>query len=140
MEHMRINGIRNVDDKLTLSQTASASQVCYPLTTAHERHLYVAQHLAFLFEHLCCPVRSPSAFRQLGALVTASFIASTVSGIMADTSEIPHIMHRNHYWLTSMQNPVQVGHRQETLIYPMQMDDVSLFELKQMHDISTRIR
>ena len=43
-------------------------------------------------------------------------------------------------WLTSMQNPVQVGHRQETLIYPMQMDDVGLFELKQMHDISTRIR
>ena len=58
---------------------------------------------------------------------------------MADASEIPLVVQSHHHWLATGKDAFQVIERQESLVDPVQMDDIGLLELVHRGDVGARI-
>ena len=58
---------------------------------------------------------------------------------MANAREIPLVVQGNHYWFAAGKDAFQVLEREESLIDPVQMYDISLPELVHRGDVGTSI-
>ena len=65
------------------------------------------------------------------------FVARTT--VMADTGEGPHVVQRPHNRLATVDNLTDAFQRKESLIDPMQMNDVCFLEFRQRRDVCSRI-
>ena len=63
----------------------------------------------------------------------------TAQGNMTEGRRRPDIVHRPDHRLPALQDLLNPLERKHTLIDPMQVDDISLLEFRQLRDIRARI-
>ena len=138
MEHVHVDGVGNADHLLALKQGCSAGKSGNPLATAHKGDIGIGIHTTFAVENLPRDVFLYSSTNEwaIAALVA---IVEAVATIVADTREVPLVVHGHHNLLTRTKNLVDIVEREETLVHPMQMDHVGLLELWHSGDVGACI-
>ena len=72
-------------------------------------------------------------------MVAFLFVAGALAGVVADTGTRPHIVHGPYHGFARGKDLLDVFQRKHTLVYPVEVDDVGLLELRQSGDVRAGI-
>ena len=135
-ENAGIDGIGDVGDGVALRQCTLACQIGHPAAATHKSDVPALIHGPLAVKNPPCQVPLTLQHR---ATLAPSPILLTHARIVADASEIPLVVQGHHHRLATGKDAFQVIERQESLVDPMQMDDIGLLELVHRGDVGARI-
>ena len=72
-------------------------------------------------------------------LIAACTESLAVVGVMTDSSQWPHVVHRPHHGFAALEDFPQTAQREEALVYPVQVDNVGLLKLWCASDVNAGI-
>jgi hypothetical protein len=59
--------------------------------------------------------------------------------MVANACAWPHVVHGPHHWLARLKDALDIAKRQHALIYPVEVNDVSLLKLRNLGDVCAGI-
>ena len=123
---------------MPLGEGAFLRQTCNPAAAAHKGDSCLPHDAELAGKNL---VRQVLCRRvaELGTVVAMMLIAGAVHAVVADSSIGPLVMQRPHNPLAALEDSVQLVQGEETLIDPMQMDDIGLKKGRMAGDVCAGI-
>ena len=134
-----IDGIGHRGHLLPNEQGALPRQACHPLATAYKDNMCPAQHLLFAAEHLGGKVVRGTSARKQRAMMALGLIFRAFATVMANAGERPLVMQRPHDRFAAVNDAADVFQRKETLVHPMEMNEVGFLEFGKSRDVRTGV-
>ena len=106
-ETVCVDGIGDADHPMSLREFGCLGQICHPLTASHESQSGIAVHPLFFEEYLLGEVTKQRALHQF-TMLAELFIFLAITRIVANTCEMPLVVHRDDNRLACMDDFVDV--------------------------------
>ena len=136
---MRIDGIGNARNLLSLEQSTRLCLRLQPSATGHIIDISICEYLLLLPPDGRRQIIVSPATRQIFAISTAVDKITATECEVTDSRSRPDIVHGPHHGFPASQDLLDAVQREHALIDPMQMDDVGLLKLPQFGNVGTAI-
>ena len=98
-----------------------------------------AQHLLLAAEHPGGKVVCGTSAREQRAMMALGLIFRAFATVMANAGERPLVMQRPHDRFPAVNDATDVFQRKETLVHPMEMDEVGFLKFGEGRDVRTGV-
>lgn len=139
LKQVGIDRVGDAGNRVSGEQGAFLGQSFQPVAACYEIDVPSLIQLLLLAESPVGEVFSAAVAVDERTVATLLLIAGALAGMVADAGTRPHVVHGPYHGFARCKDFLDVLQRQHSLVYPVEMNDIRLLELRKRGNIRTCI-